>query len=171
MQILKKGELQVGEKERGHVLEQLKAEIALQISSLCVNPESNRPYPPSMIQKALDEIGFSIRTEKSAKSQALKAIRELQDGAVIKLQRAKMRLRITTSGGAKEGKRLRDKLGEMKGLGEILEEDISEKDYELVATRDCPCVLVLMVDCLGGSWQVPGYSGDCGYGDERLWTS
>src|SRR5271154_1686288 len=133
-QILKKGELQVGEKERGHVLDQLKTEISLQISSLCVNPSTNRPYPPSMIQKALDEIGFSIRTEKSAKSQALEAIRKLQGGTVIKLQRARMRLRITTSGGGKEGKRLRDKLVEAKELGKILEEDISDKAYELVHT-------------------------------------
>ena len=90
-----------------------------------------------MIQKALDEIGLSVRTDKSAKSQALEAIRKLQDGTVIKLQRAKMRLRITTSTGAKEGKRLRDKLVEAKDLGEVLEEDISDKDYELV----CPCPL------------------------------
>jgi len=43
-----------------------------------------------------------------------------------------MRLRITTSAGGKEGKRLREKLVEAKELGEVLEEDISDKDYELV---------------------------------------
>ena len=85
-----------------------------------------------MIQKALEKIGFSVRTDKSAKSQALEAIRKLQDGTVMKLQRAKMRLRITTSAGGKEGKRLREKLVEAKELGEVLEEDISDKDYELV---------------------------------------
>jgi ribosome maturation protein SDO1 len=128
---LKKGELQVGEKERGHVLEQLKAEIGLQISSLCVNPATNRPYPPSMIQKALDEIGFSVRTDKSGKSQALEGIKKLVESKVIPIQRARMRLRISGSGGGKEGKKVRDKLIEGGSLGEILEEEFGE-EYEIV---------------------------------------
>ena len=128
---MKKGELQVGEKERGHVLEQLKTEISLQISSLCVNPATNRPYPPSMIQKALDEIGFSVRADKSAKSQALEGIRKLVESKVIPIQRARMRLRISTSGGGKEGKRVREKLAEASVLGDVLEEDFGE-EYELV---------------------------------------
>src|SRR5271154_1140382 len=111
-QILKKGELQVGEKERGHVLDQLKTEISLQISSLCVNPSTNRPYTPSMISKALEEIGFSVRTDKSAKSQALEAIKKLQEQKTLPIQRARMRLRISVQGGAKEGKKLKEKLSE-----------------------------------------------------------
>ena len=130
---MKKGELQVGEKERGHVLDQLKTEIALQISSLCVNPSTNRPYPPSMIQKALDEIGFSVRTDKSGKSQALEGIRKLVESKVIPIQRARMRLRISTTGGSKEGKKVREKLIEGGVLGEVQEEDFGE-EYELVVT-------------------------------------
>lgn len=111
---MKKGELQVGEKERTAVLDQLRTEIALQISSLCVNPSTNRPYPPSMIQKALEEIGFSVRTEKSAKSQALEGIRKLLDSKVIPIQRARMRLRITPN--------VKEKLPDIV----ILEEDFDE---------------------------------------------
>ena len=123
--------LQVGEKERSHVLDQLKTEISLQISSLCVNPSTNRPYPPSMIQKALDEIGFSVRADKSAKSQALEGIKKLVESKVIPIQRARMRLRLSTTGGGKEGKRVREKLNESGLLGEVLEEDFGE-EYELV---------------------------------------
>ena len=129
--ILKKGELQVGEKERGHVLDQLKTEISLQISSLCVNPSTNRPYPPSMIQKALEEIGFSVRADKSGKSQALEGIKKLVESKVIPLQRARMRLRVTTTGGGKEGKKVREKLVDENVLGDVLEEHFDEK-YELV---------------------------------------
>ena len=119
----------MGEKERGHVLEQLKNEIALQISSLCVNPSTNRPYPPSMIQKALEEIGFSVRAEKSAKSQALEGIKKLAESKVIPIQRARMRLRITATG--KEGKKVKEKMVEAKTLDEVLEEEFGE-EYELV---------------------------------------
>jgi ribosome maturation protein SDO1 len=103
----------------------------LQISSLCVNPATNRPYPPSMIQKALDEIGFSVRTEKSAKSQALDGIRKIVESKVIPIQRARMRLRVSIPGGGKEGKRVREKLSEGGVLGDIQEEDFGE-EYELV---------------------------------------
>ena len=128
---MKKGELQVGDKERGHVLEQLKTEIALQISSLCVNPSTNRPYTPSMISKALEEIGFSVRADKSAKSQALEGIRKLQESKAIPIQRARMRLRISVTGSTKEGKKVRDKLSETGNLGQVLEEQF-EGEYELV---------------------------------------
>lgn len=119
----------MGEKERGHVLEQLKNEIALQVSSSCVNPSTNRPYPPSMIQKALEEIGYSVRADKSAKSQALDAIKKLIESKVIPIQRARMRLRISITG--KDCKKVRDKLAEAGMLGQILEEDFGD-EYELV---------------------------------------
>jgi ribosome maturation protein SDO1 len=126
---LKKGELQVGEKERGHALENLKAEITAQISALCVNPATKRVYPPSLIQKALDETGFSVRTDKSAKSQALDAIRKLLESKILPIQRARMRLRVSVPG--KEGKKVREKLAQAGVLGEVLEEEFGE-GYELV---------------------------------------
>jgi ribosome maturation protein SDO1 len=84
-----------------------------------------------MIQKALDEIGFSVRADKSAKSQALEGIKKLVESKVIPIQRARMRLRLSISGGGKEGKQVREKLNEGDFLGEVLEEDFRE-EYELV---------------------------------------
>jgi ribosome maturation protein SDO1 len=84
-----------------------------------------------MIQKALDEIGFSVRADKSAKSQALEGIKKLVDSKVIPIQRARMRLRVVSSGGSKVGKKLREKLNEAGVLGEIQEENFGE-EYELV---------------------------------------
>jgi ribosome maturation protein SDO1 len=88
-----------------------------------------------MIQKALDEIGFSVRAEKSAKSQALEGIKKIVEAKVIPIQRARMRLRISTVG--KEGKKVREKLQEAKVLKEVLEEDFGE-EYELVCSV-CSC--------------------------------
>jgi ribosome maturation protein SDO1 len=67
--ILKKGELQVGEKERAHELENLWKEIANQVAEKCVDPSTQRPYPVGMIEKAMTEAGFSVKTGKNAKSQ------------------------------------------------------------------------------------------------------
>jgi ribosome maturation protein SDO1 len=84
-----------------------------------------------MIQKALDEMGFSVRADKSAKSQALEGIKKLVESKVIPIHRARMRLRVVCSGGSKVGKKLREKLNEAGVLGEVQEENF-EEEYELV---------------------------------------
>ena len=68
-QILRKGELQVGEKEREHDLASLRREIATQVSEKCVDPATKRPYPVGIIEKAMNEVGFSVKLNKNAKSQ------------------------------------------------------------------------------------------------------
>jgi ribosome maturation protein SDO1 len=69
LQILKKGELQVGEKERSHNITNLYKDIATQIAEKCVDPSTQRPYSVSMIEKAMAEVGFSVKADKTAKSQ------------------------------------------------------------------------------------------------------
>lgn len=44
-------------------------DIATQVAEKCVDPATQRPYSVSMIEKAMAEIGFSVKTDKSAKSQ------------------------------------------------------------------------------------------------------
>jgi ribosome maturation protein SDO1 len=68
-QILKKGEVQVGEKERERDLSTLRKEIATLVSEKCVDPTSQMPYPVGMIEKAMSKAGFSVKQGKTAKSQ------------------------------------------------------------------------------------------------------
>lgn len=68
-EILKKGEIQVGEKERAVELEELRREICTEVAGRCVDPGSQRPYTVGMIEKAMGEIGYSVNTSKSAKVQ------------------------------------------------------------------------------------------------------
>lgn len=68
-EILKKGELQVGEKERNHELSSAWKEIVTMVCEKCVDPKSQRPYTSGMIDKAMSDIHYSIKTGKSAKSQ------------------------------------------------------------------------------------------------------
>ena len=69
MQILKKGELQVGEKEREHELGNLWKELAMQVAEKCVDPSTGRPYSVGIIEKAMHEAGFSVKIGKPAKAQ------------------------------------------------------------------------------------------------------
>jgi len=68
-QILKKGEVQVGEKEREHDITSLRKELATLVAEKCVDPSTQRPYPVGMIEKAMTEAGYSVKTNKTAKSQ------------------------------------------------------------------------------------------------------
>ncbi|KAM0713911.1 hypothetical protein Q7P37_010873 [Cladosporium fusiforme] len=153
MEILQKGELQVGEKERQQELERVHKEVVEIVAGRLVDPKTKRVYTTGMVEKALDQLqsqggnagrqagkgqgagddrsqsrdqsapsqsGTStpskqqngdaadgeekrvfkpkwtgVSTNKSAKSQALEAMKALIAHQPIPVARARMRLRIT----------------------------------------------------------------------------
>ncbi|PPQ98878.1 hypothetical protein CVT24_003509 [Panaeolus cyanescens] len=95
MQILKKGEVQVGEKERDHDLTSLRKEIATLVAEKCVDPSTQRPYPVGMIEKAMAEAGYSVKPNKNAKSQVSECIKQLQSDSKLPIQRARMRVKVS----------------------------------------------------------------------------
>ena len=56
LEILKKGELQVGEKERHAQLERVHNEVVDIVAGKLVDPKSKRVYTSGMIEKALDQL-------------------------------------------------------------------------------------------------------------------
>ena len=68
-EILKKGELQVGEKERTQQMSTLYRDISTIVSDKCINPETKRPYPVTTIEKVMSDLHVSIHPNKSAKQQ------------------------------------------------------------------------------------------------------
>jgi ribosome maturation protein Sdo1 len=91
---LKKGEVQVNEKERDHDLGALRREIATLVSEKCVDPATQRPHPVGLVEKGMNESGFSVKPGKSAKSQVSECIRLLQEKSTLPIQRARMRIRV-----------------------------------------------------------------------------
>ena len=128
---LQKGELQVGEKERSHELSSLWLDIATQVAQMCVDPGSQRPYTVGMIEKAMKDIHYSVKTGKSAKSQALDVIKQLQAKNTISIERSRMRVRVTLP--TKEAKRLKEKV--LPLLEKVEDEDWAD-EWELVAVID-----------------------------------
>lgn len=140
MEILKKGELQVGEKERQHELEDTRREVANLVAERCVDPKTDRPHTVSMIEKAMEAVHFSVNPSKSSKSQvgrcpslaqcltdterlvlkqALELIKTLSASPdIISLARAQMRVRLTMP--TKDAKRLKSKI---EPLATKVEED------------------------------------------------
>lgn len=95
LEILNKGELQVSEKERAHQLESTFKDIATIIADKCVNPETKRPYPVGMIEKAMRQVHVSMKPNRTSKQQALDIIPQLK--TVIQIERAQMKLRVVTN--------------------------------------------------------------------------
>lgn len=121
LEILNKGELQVGEKERNAQMERVHAEVIDIVAGKLVDPKTKRVYTTGMIEKALDQLSSQtaqnasnsgtstpsngkakelpkwtgIATNKPAKSQALEAMKALIAYQPIPVARARMRLRIT----------------------------------------------------------------------------
>jgi ribosome maturation protein SDO1 len=125
LEILDHGELQVGEKERGAELERTKNEVIDIVAGKLVDPKTKRVYTTGMIEKALDQLSSQtqaqqehksgtetpdgeekskaqalpkwsgIVTTKSAKSQALFAMKALIAHQPIPVARMQMKLRVS----------------------------------------------------------------------------
>ncbi|KAI0145991.1 UPF0023 family protein [Hypoxylon sp. NC0597] len=190
LEILNKGELQVGEKERAAQLERVHNEVISIVASKLVDPRTKRVYTTGMIEKALDMLSSQahqqgdkkgaeagsgagtpatgddaeakprtkehnwtgVVTTKSAKSQALEAMKALIAHQPIPVTRARMRLRITCAtnvlkqavkapAAAKGG----DAEGEQKAPGTVKDKILSY--VEQVETQDV----------VGSEWEVVGF--------------
>ena len=108
-EILDKGELQVSDKERHSALDSMLKDIATTVADKCINPETKKPYPVTMIEKAMKDVHFSVKPNRNAKQQALDVIPQLKD--IMPLERAQMRLHISTGG--KEARKLREKIAKL----------------------------------------------------------
>lgn len=91
-EILAKGDLQISDKERQALQEAMFKDVATTVADKCVNPENRRPYPVSMIEKAMKECHVAVKPNKSAKQQALETIKVLKEH--LPLERASMRIKL-----------------------------------------------------------------------------
>lgn len=219
LEILNKGDIQVGDKERAAALERAHNEVIGIVASQLVEPRTKRVYTTGMIEKALDmlsqqahqdkssgdknanaasgtgtpatgEAGESkpnptsssakekhlwtgVVTTKSAKSQALEAIKALISNQPIPVARARMRLRITcatnvlkqavkaTVPEAAVEEKTQGK-GKRGGKGKKTEDD-AEDDAEKKATGTVKDTILGFIeqvesqDVMGSEWEVIGF--------------
>lgn len=95
LEILNKGELQVGSKERQQQQMQMHQSVLQIIAAKVINPKNNRPYTASIIEKTLQKLEFRFNTAKPAKVQAIEAIKLLVEAQLIPIVRARMRIRVS----------------------------------------------------------------------------
>lgn len=194
LEILKKGEMQVGEKERSAQLERVHNEVMGMVASKLVDPRTKRVYTTSIIEKALDQLSSQahqqsnndkdkkedgnsasgtpatgeaeeskpqapkpiwkgVSATKSAKSQALEAMKALVAHQPIPIARARMRVRVTCPTNvlkqsvkapkAAAGKEGED--GEKKAPGTVKDKILSL--FEQVENQDV----------MGSEWEAVGF--------------
>ncbi|KAL6868369.1 SBDS protein C-terminal domain-containing protein [Trichoderma novae-zelandiae] len=186
LEILKKGELQVGDKERAAQLERVHNEVISIVVSKLVDPRTKRVYTPGMIEKALDMLSSQahntekstdsgsatpttgeagdakpktkehtwtgVTTTKSAKSQALDAMKALIAHQPIPVARARMKLRVTCPTNvlkqavkAPKAPAKEDDGGEAKAPGTVKDRILGY--FEQVESQDV----------MGSDWEVMGF--------------
>ena len=91
--ILSEGKLRLAEKERKLKIANMTKEIASIVASQCVNSNSQRPLTASMVERAMKQIGFSVKITKAEKAQAITLIKKLQE-AKYPITRARIRLKF-----------------------------------------------------------------------------
>jgi len=130
-EILTKGDLQVSDKERHAQQDALFKDVATIVSEKCVNPETKRPYPVTIIEKAMKECHVAVKANKGAKQQALDTVGKLK--AQLPIERAQMRIRITVP--VTSYKKIQTGL---KKLGEVKteKEEKAESDVTVVCLID-----------------------------------
>ncbi|KAI0969425.1 SBDS protein C-terminal domain-containing protein [Xylaria arbuscula] len=184
LEILNKGELQVGEKERAAQMDRVHNEVISIVASKLVDPRTKRVYTTGMIEKALDMLSSQahqgdkstagsgtgtpatgegaeakpkvkehnwtgVVTTKSAKSQALEAMKALITYQPIPVARARMRLRITCSTNV-----LKQAVKAPKGA------DVDEEHKAPGTVKDKILSYVEQVeqqDVVGSEWEVVGF--------------
>ncbi|KAF6357513.1 SBDS ribosome maturation factor [Rhinolophus ferrumequinum] len=107
-------------------------DIATIVADKCVNPETKRPYTVILIERAMKDIHYSVKTNKSTKQQALEVIKQLKEK--MKIERAHMRLRFILP--VNEGKKLKEKL---KPLIKVIESEDYSQQLEIVCLIDPGC--------------------------------
>ena len=181
LEILNKGELQVGEKERAAQLERVHNEVVSIVASKLVDPKSKRVYTTGMIEKALEmlssqgsqaqgdkgekpaagedgeakpktkeHVWTGVVATKSAKSQALEAMKALILHQPIPVMRARMRLRITCSLAVlKQNAKAVPKEGEAED-GEKVKATVKDRILSFIEQVESQ-------DTMGAEWEVIGF--------------
>ncbi|KAH9994380.1 Shwachman-Bodian-diamond syndrome protein [Russula vinacea] len=111
-EILSKGEVQVGEKEREHDTAAVRREIATLVAEKCVDPATQTPYSRQGTRCA--------RTKTRKVSECIKA---LQSDSTLPIQRAKMRIRVVVPAANIDD--LRERL--LDGVDKLEHEDKGEE--------------------------------------------
>jgi len=114
--ILQKGILQLTTEQRKQLIEDKRKQIIAFISRHCVDPRTKLPHPPLRIERAMQQVHYSIDPFKEAEEQAKDIIKLLRTILPLKMERVQVTIRIPPQYASKA-------YGTVKGFGAIKNEE------------------------------------------------
>ncbi|UCE15961.1 MAG: ribosome assembly factor SBDS [Candidatus Bathyarchaeota archaeon] len=114
--ILKKGALQLTTEQRRQFIEDKRKQIVSFISRQCVDPRTNLPHPPIRVERAMEQVHFSVDPFKKVEEQAKEVVKLLRPVLPLKMERVSVALRIPPE----HANRI---YGTVKGFGTIKREE------------------------------------------------
>lgn len=114
--VLKKGTLQLTMEQRKKLVEQKRKKIISFISRQCVDPKTNLPHPPLRIERAMEQIHYSIDPFEKVEKQAKEIIHLLRPVLPLKTEEVSVSVHIPPEHAAKA-------YGTVKSFGKIKKEE------------------------------------------------
>jgi ribosome maturation protein SDO1 len=114
-QIVLKGEVQVTTEQRRSLQEAKHRQIVATIARNAMNPQTGAPHPPARIESAMAEAKVHIDPFRPVDAQVQEVLAKLRPLIPIRLDVVKVRVKLP-------GQHYPRVIGEVKGLGRILEE-------------------------------------------------
>lgn len=114
--ILKRGALQLTQKQRKRLFRDKIDEIIKFIHVHSINPQTNKPHPPSRIESAMDEAGVQVDYQEATEIQAREIVKQLKPIIPIRLEAVVLAVKVPSeyTGPA---------YGIVAGAGELLEDE------------------------------------------------
>jgi ribosome maturation protein SDO1 len=114
-QIVLKGEVQVTTEQRHKLQESKRRQIVATIARNAMNPQTGAPHPASRIEAAMQEAKVHVDPFRPVDAQVQEVLAKLRPLLPIRLDVVKVRVRVP-------GQHYPRVIGELRGLGRILEE-------------------------------------------------
>jgi ribosome maturation protein SDO1 len=114
--ILQKGTLQLTTEQRRKMIEDKRKQIVDFISRQSVDPKTNLPHPPLRIEKAMEQIHYSMDPFKPVEEQAKEIIKLLRPILPLKMEQVSVGVRVPAEYSTRS-------YGTIKGFGTIKREE------------------------------------------------
>lgn len=114
--ILQKGVLQLTTEQRKQLAEDKRKQIIALISRNCVDPKTNLPHPPLRIERAVEQVHYSIDPFKETEEQARDIIKLLRTILPLKMEQIQVTVHIPPQYASRA-------YGTVKGFGTIKKEE------------------------------------------------
>ena len=92
--IIKQGELMLPLEFRKEARDERMKQVVDFLSKNCVDPKTSRPHPPARIQSALEQVGFNVKENEPAESQARAVLKLIQKILPIKIETKRIEIKV-----------------------------------------------------------------------------